>query len=92
MDAIEAPKYHGVIGDIIRVHATDDFQVIKVTITITGADGVVIEEGDAIDGRPARINQWEYKAVATNPTLKGTKIMAVAYDRPGNKGMAEIVL
>ena len=39
--------YHGAIGDLIAVKATDDFMVTKVKIVITDAAGSVIEQGDA---------------------------------------------
>ena len=61
---------------------------MKVKIVITDAAGVLIEEGDA--GPDAlKVNLWGYKATAANPTLTGTKIRAIAYDRPGNTGSAE---
>ena len=89
--SIDAVDYHGVIGDTITVKATDDFMVTKVKVVTTNAAGAIIEEGDA--GPDAlKINLWVYKATAANPTLTGTKIRAVAYDRPGNTGTAEIVL
>jgi hypothetical protein len=89
--SIGVNKNLGVIGNIIRVNAVDDFQVIKVTITITDADGVVIEQGEANDISKELLNHWEYKAV-TASSLKGMKIEAIAYDRPGNQGRAEITL
>src|SRR5260221_2057731 len=91
VSSIETIDYHGAIGNPIVVHATDDFMVTKVKIVITNAAGEVIEQGEA--GPDAEeVNLWEYKATAANPILTGTKIRAVAYDRPGNTGTAEIVL
>ncbi|CAN5591126.1 hypothetical protein BH10BAC4_BH10BAC4_11910 [soil metagenome] len=90
--AIEVMKYTGAVGDSIEVHAVDDFQVTKVTVTIIDANSVVIEQGDAIDDAQTRVNQWKYKTTVANTTLKGTKIMVIAYDRPGNQGSNEIVL
>jgi hypothetical protein len=87
----DALNYRGVIGDPIRVNASDDFMVAKVKITITNAAGVVIEEGEALP-HAMRVHLWEYTATATNPSLAGTTIRAVAYDRPGNKGEGEVVL
>ena len=88
---IDTVDYHGAIGDTITVKATDDFMVTNVKIVITNAAGALIEEGDA--GPDAlKINLWGYKATAANPSLPGTTIKAVAYDRPGNTGMAEVVL
>jgi hypothetical protein len=91
VDSIDALSYRGAKGDVIVIKAIDDFMVTKVKIVVTNAAGVVIEEGEAGPDL-TRTNQWGYKATAANPTLAGTKIRAVAYDRPGNTGTAEIVL
>jgi hypothetical protein len=91
VESIDTRSYRGAKGDVIVVKAIDDFMVTKVKIVVTNAAGVVIEEGEA-GPDVMRTNQWEYKATAANPTLAGTKIRAVAYDRPGNTGTAEIVL
>ena len=89
--SIDTLGYRGSIGDLISVKATDDFMVTNVKVVITDSSGALIEEGDA--GPDAlRVNLWAYKASAANATLPGTKIQAVAYDRPGNTGTAEIVL
>jgi hypothetical protein len=72
------------------VKATDDFMVTKVKVIITNATGAIIEEGEALPDA-MKSNQWEYKATAANPTLVGTKILAVAYNRPGNTGSAQVV-
>ena len=89
--SIDTVDYHGAIGDTITVKATDDFMVTKVKIVIKDAAGVLIEEGDAGPDE-LKINLWVYRATAANPKLTGTKIQAVAYDRPGNTGTAEVVL
>ena len=91
VSSIETLDYHGAIGDPIVVHAIDDFRVTKVTIVITNAAGAIIEQGEVVPDRQ-RVILWDYKATATNPAVTGTKIRVVAYDRPGNKGMAEVVL
>jgi hypothetical protein len=90
--AINAAAYHGNAGEVIFVAATDDFMVTKVTIKITDANGVVLEQGEAADDSDTRPNQWAYKAVGSNSSIKGKKIIAVAYDRPGNAGTAEITM
>ena len=88
--SIDATGYHGMMDDLIIVNATDDFKVTRVKIVITDVNGVITEEGDATDDSVTRFNQWKYKVVSTNPSITGTKITAVAYDRPGNQGTAEI--
>lgn len=88
--SIDTSDYHGAIGDIIKVHASDDFMVTKVNVVITDATGTILEQGSAstTTGWP----EWNYKTVAVNPGLQGTKIKATAYDRPGNKGTKELVM
>jgi len=89
--SIDTLSYRGAIGDKLVIKAVDDFKVTKVKIVITNAAGAIIEEGEA-QPDAEKANLWEYEARVGNPTLVGTKIQAVAYDRPGNTGTAEIVL
>ncbi|CAN5222830.1 hypothetical protein BH09BAC3_BH09BAC3_37930 [soil metagenome] len=89
--SIDAIYYQGRIDDIIQIEAADDFMVTRVTVTITDGNGGMIEQGLAIENLE-RINSWEYKATASNPTRTGTKIRVIAEDKPGNKDQAEIVL
>jgi hypothetical protein len=88
--AIDTSQYKGVIGNLITANAKDDFMVTKVTVAITSPSGDVIEEGEATKYK--RLFEWQYTAVAANPTLKGTKIAVTAFDRPGNRVTEEIVL
>lgn len=88
---IDTLEYRGAIGDLITVKAKDDFMVTKVKLVITDAAGEVIEEGDASE-HPALTSLWVYAITAANPNLSGTTIRAVAYDRPGNTGTAQVVL
>ena len=89
--AIETDGYRGKVGDTIEVKATDDFMVTRVNVVIKDAAGAVIEEGEAGPDLE-QINIWAYKATAANPMLAGTTIKATAYDRPRNKGTAEVTL
>ncbi len=98
-DCLAAPKVHfietidycGNVGDTIAVKATDDFMVTGIKIVITAGDGTVIEEGEA-GPDIQRINIWSYQATVANPSLPGTTIKALAFDRPGNKATLERVL
>ena len=80
---IEALGYKGAIGNLIAVKATDDFMVTGVKVAITAANGTLIEEGEA-GPDPDRINLWTYKTTVENPSVAGTVIQAIAFDRPGN--------
>jgi len=46
----DAAAYTGLPGDKISIHATDDFRVQQVYLTIQGADGSILEEGTAVAG------------------------------------------
>jgi hypothetical protein len=88
---IDTAGYRGMAGDIIMIKATDDFMVTKVNVTITDAAGALIEIGEATrDALTA--DGWEYRVAVINLAWRGSTIRAVAYDRPGNTGMAEAVL
>ena len=89
--SIDTQRYQGKIDDKILVAATDDFMVVGVKIIIVGSDGLVIEEGEAGPSLH-RADHWSYKATVVNPSLPGTRIRAVAYDRPGNATSLEKVL
>jgi hypothetical protein len=60
----------------IRVHATDNVMVARVQITVLDADGRIVEAGDAIRKKG---DWWEFASQA-----QGTKIVAEAWDLPGN--------
>ena len=91
VNSINTDGYRGAIGDPIVVDAVDDFMVTKVIVKIIDASGNTLEEGEAGPDEE-EIKPWQYKARVANPTLSGTTIQAIAYDRPGNKGTGEVVL
>jgi len=80
--AIDASGYHGGIGDLIKVDASDDFEVVAVGVVIRDATDAILEEGPAalVEGR------WTY--VATTAVAPGETVMieATATDRPGHSG------
>jgi hypothetical protein len=86
---IETERYTGNPGSAIVVSAMDDFRVAGVSVRITNAAGVLIEEGNAIQEAVDR-NKWTYTVTTANATLAGTVIRAVAKDLPGNKAELEI--
>jgi DNA-binding beta-propeller fold protein YncE len=91
VDSIDTGKYKGTIGDVLNIKAFDEFEVTKVEVKIVDAKGNVVEQGEASADPTFRL-WWQYKAVAANPSRAGTKITAIAYDRPGNTGTKEVVL
>lgn len=90
IDEIRTLDYRGVVGDLILVSAHDDFSVVRVIVVVMDSDGAIIEEGDATQS-PQRPDHWEYLATAANDRVKGTRIKAMAYDKPRNVVVAEVV-
>lgn len=90
VEKIRLGDYHGAIGDTITVEAHDDFEVVSVSIVIRNEDGSILEEGPAV--RSHNPSLWKYKATVVNSALTRTKILAMAFDRPGNQGVAEVQL
>jgi hypothetical protein len=99
-DYHNAPKISAIIvnkceaagNDEIQVNASDDFMVIRVSIEIFAADASLIEKGDATQDKSKYIDGWFYIPAIAQPTQPGMKIIAAAYDRPGNKTVREIML
>lgn len=91
VSVMEPVRYNGSAGSVILIKAIDDFMVTKVEVTLRDAAGAVIEEGEARLG-DLNDHQWEYTTKVDHPVVAGTTIRAVAYDRPGNTGTAEMVL
>ena len=83
--SITAQGYKGNAGDLIFVQATDDFKVASVKVSIFDENGIVIEEGNAMqDGL-----LWMYTAVRNSDAAH--RIVATAYDLPGNEGVMEFI-
>lgn len=82
IDEIDVSAYHGKAGDPITVSATDDIEVARVEITVSTADGTLIETGEAaLDG-----GHWVYVATAAVAAGTDVRIGVRAYDRPGGVG------
>ena len=93
-DAWHAPVVHSITangykrnaGDIIFVQATDNFKVASVKVSIFDANGILIEEGEASqDGL-----LWMY--VAQQDHEDAGRIVATAFDLPGNEGVMEVII
>jgi hypothetical protein len=97
-DAAKAPEikgittltYTGAIGSTITVKAVDDFKVASVTVTITSAAGVVIEQGNAVIQKNG--SDWLYTATAQNNAVQGSVVLVSAMDLPENETWQEVVL
>lgn len=91
VNEIRTREYQGNVGDTITINAFDDFAVVKVNVVIFNRDGAILEDGYA---QPHETNPalWKYHAAVANPNTQGTKIMVTAFDKPGNRGLADIIL
>lgn len=100
-DYLNPPKVHfigtsgymGDAGNTIVVNATDDFMVTRLEVTIKASDGTILETGLAVkDADINKVDSWFYVTKENNPSLPGTTILAVAYDRPGNTDTMEVTI
>ena len=88
VEAIDTAAYHGAVGDVIKVRATDDFEVAGVTVAIRNAANAVLEQGAA-----ALVNgEWRYPATTAIAAGTAVTIEAVARDRPGHEGLLQVPL
>jgi hypothetical protein len=81
---IAMDAYKGKSGDVIRVSATDDFKVIRVSLLIRTVAGETLEEGQA--DWNALEQEWVYTTRSPVPTGTMILVVATAFDLPGNSG------
>ena len=80
--------YIGSIGNIIVINAKDDFKVTSVSLSISNADGKLIEEGEAIANKDGML--WVYACTTGNSQVKDCSIQVCAFDIPGNKSVMTV--
>ena len=73
--------YHRQIGDPIKVFASDDGEIVSVTVKLKAPDGSVLEEG------PALFVDAFYRYIATTDLTaqSAVSVEAIAIDRPDNR-------
>ena len=64
--------------------------VKKVHVTISNADGLLVEEGVAAPDVMGYL--WTYTATSTNDNFDGNRIVIIASDMPGNIATEEQTL
>jgi hypothetical protein len=85
LEDIDSSAYTGNAGQTIRVKATDDFEIVRLTITIRDESGTALEEGAAVaSGEPAT---WQYLTQRVITPSRIIVIEATAWDRPGNSAV-----
>ena len=82
--------YTGAVGNIIVVHAVDDFKVTSVNVSILNESGKIIEAGNAFSDKHGVV--WVYTVTVVNSNVRGCKIVATAADLPGNEDVMESFL
>ncbi len=80
VDALETAAFRGAVGDPIVIRARDDHAVMAVTVAVTDAAGVVLEQGTASAANGA----WRYVATRSVAAGSSVTVTATATDRPGN--------
>jgi hypothetical protein len=90
ISSLTADGYSGGIGSIVSIEAVDNFKITAITISISQADGTVLETGDAT--LAPGDTDWKFVTTVNNPTLAGTKVTAKAFDRAGNEAIKELTL
>ena len=85
VDGIDLSAYSGQPGSTISVAASDDFDVVGVSVAISDDAGALLEQGAAIVSttEPGR---WTYTATTTVAAGTHVSVQATATDRPGNTG------
>ena len=84
VDEIDLSSYDGQVGSKIRIRASDDFDVIGVTVVISDSTGALIEQGVA-EKSAVDSGAWSYTASTSIAAGTAIRVDATATDRPGNK-------
>jgi signal peptidase I len=79
---VNVSGYTGQPGDVILIQVNDDFKVKEVKVTITHADGSLVEEGNAVSDSIGYV--WTFTATSTNDCLGNDRIEITVSDHPGN--------
>lgn len=91
VEDIDLGLYGRQVGDKILVLATDDFEVMSVDVQIKNANGDEVEHGAAVKS-PEALGRWVYTATVQVPANEAFSVVAVATDRPGNKGTKTVTV
>lgn len=77
---VDLSGYRGSAGDLIRVAATDDFEVKEVLLILRRLNGELIEQGAAVPEK----GTWSYQAKTQVPAGETVTVEAIAVDYPGH--------
>jgi len=87
---VDVSGYSGAVNDEILVLATDNFEVTQVKVQILDSSDTLLEEGSA--SLNSLGTHYLYKATKSNSSPSGGKVIATAFDRPGNATVHEETL
>jgi len=85
---IDLSNYTGEANSFIRVYATDDFRVNEVEVRIENEQSQEVATGLAIQEENA--DWWKFIVSEAHVFPTGGKVIATAYDLPGNETTKEI--
>lgn len=88
VDEVDMSGYGGQVGDIIGVHAYDDFEVAGVALTLTDGSGATLENGPAVEN-PPHSGLFVYTATQSVATGTAVSVRVTVTDRPGTETTAE---
>ena len=89
IDTVDLSDYRVASGGPIVIHAVDDFEVTRVTVSLDDAQGGLIAQGDAVH----QLGAWLFTAPPLSPGFPSpTHVLVTAYDRPGNSTMRKVNL
>jgi hypothetical protein len=77
---VDLSGYRGNPGDVIRVVATDDFEVKEVVLVLRYLNEELIEQGAAVLDN----GTWSYRAQTQVPAGETITVEAIAVDYPGH--------
>jgi hypothetical protein len=87
---IDLNNYTGQVGSVVQIKAIDNFKVAGIQVIIKGANGVLLESGEAVENIENEF--WTYTATEQNSLLGGTRVTVIASDLPQNKTTLEKLL
>ncbi len=87
---VDWSKYRGAIGDLITCRITDVLAVVDVRLSLYDVDGVLIEEGPAVQANLKL--DWVYTATVAHTPIAGMRVVVEMTDTPGNVYRDEAVI
>jgi len=76
---LDINNWHGEVGQVIRIKATDDVKVTQLNVVITDGAGTVLEQGAAVQDE----NRW-WSYTTTAVAADNPRVIVTARDLPGN--------